>query len=116
MNKLSPSSFPELLRKNPDSAFLKKFKILPFALPFVFTVEGLPAFRAFVRGTVWDLPSIGTGELAIAEWVTDDFRVRDPLEEDGGVGGRPVDGVRCLAVIETASCRGLRNMSYAAMT
>lgn len=44
-----------------------------------------------------------------------DFRVGTPLEEDGGVGGRPVDGLEGVTVKETASSRGLRNMSYTAI-
>lgn len=89
--------------------------MLPFALPFIFTDEGLLAIRVLPRGTVWDLPNIGTGELAIIDWVMNDSRVGAPLEEDGGVGGRPVDGLEGVAVYEIASSRGLRNMSYAAI-
>lgn len=58
---------------------------------------------------------MGTGELAIVGWAMVDFRAGAPLEEDGGVGGRPMDGLRGVAMTETASSRGLRNMSYAAI-
>ena len=69
--------------------------MLPFGFPldFPFAVDGLGLFRPVLLGKVLDLPNKGIVELAIVDIDLVYLTRSQRLAEDGGVGGRPVEGV-----------------------
>ena len=77
------------------SAFLKKLKMLAFGFPLSFPLVaiGLEFVRPVTLGKVLVLPNKGTVELGIMKKLSVDFTASRPLMDDGGVGGRPVEGV-----------------------
>lgn len=93
------------------AAFLKKFRMLALGFVLVF-VDVILEGRLLFFDIVLLLPINGVVELAIVRGLLAEVYNTVPgLEGSGGVGGRPVDGLRGKSLPRgDETSRGLRNM------